>query len=92
MPSSNKSSARMFSTSAMRGATMASNVKTTRNQGGGSKKAGFPYMIGRIYNIAELNKMNQPLSAWAITPVGKMNVKQSRPIGISPSPNAYNPQ
>jgi hypothetical protein len=28
-------------------ASMSSNVSTNRNQGGGSKKAGFPYMVGR---------------------------------------------
>ena len=81
-----------FSTSAMRGATMDSNAQTNQKQGGGSKKAGFPYMIGRIYGVSNISKMSQPLSSWAITPVGSRNTKQSRPIGISPSPNAYNPQ
>ena len=82
-------SSRMFSTSAMRGSTMGSNAYTDQQQGGGSKKAGFPYMIGRIYGVSLLKQMNQPLSSFAITPVGKMNVRQSRPIGISQSPNAY---
>ena len=83
------SSARMFSTSAMRGSTMGSNAYTDQNQGGGSKKAGFPYMIGRIYGVSLLHQMNQPLSSFAIAPVGQKAVRQSRPIGVSPSPNAY---
>ena len=81
---------RAFSRSAMRGSSMGSNAITDQNQGGGSKKAGFPYTVGRIYGVSLIHKMSQPLSAWAITPIGSRNVRQSRPISVRPSPNVYN--
>lgn len=79
----------MFSTKAMRSSTASSNMRTNKNQGGGESKAGFPYMVGRISSVSLLNKINKPLTNWAITPIGSRNTKQSRPIGINPSPNAY---
>jgi len=79
----------MFSTSAMRGSVMGSNAYTDQNQGGGNKKAGFPYMVGRIYSVSNINAMSQPLANWVITPVGSRNVKQSRPIGVSVQPGSY---
>lgn len=33
-------------------ARMGSNYLTDANQGGGDKKAGFPYQIGRIYTVS----------------------------------------
>jgi len=68
-----------------------------RNQGGGPKKAGFPYMIGReSWTSIHLNESGtaQFLGAKDGSTVRSLrftrnpNVKQSRPIGMSPSPNA----
>ena len=62
-----------------------------RNQGGGSKKAGFPYMIGRStwssifmgtgHNVAGLGRcasLKCMQTVWY-----KGTVRQSRPIGVS---------
>ena len=66
---------------------MGSNAITDQNQGGGSKKAGFPYIIGRGWrtNIAfnSNNVVNcQPLKTYQ-TLCFTSPVNQSRPIGSS---------
>ena len=75
-------------------AQMGSSVYTTQNQGGGSKKAGFPYQIGRETwtsialksknivngNCCQLTKLQVNLFP---------NASQSRPIGSTYSPNTY---
>jgi len=70
-------------------AQMGSNTLTTQNQGGGKKKAGFPYMIGRTQHT-EIAFSEQPginnLTFLKKTPY---NVNQSRPIGSTYSPNTY---
>lgn len=72
---------------------MGSNVFTTQTQGGGSKKAGFPYQVGRSSwtsiafnavdpvsgNCCKLSKMQMTLT--------KANI--SRPIGSTYVPNTY---
>lgn len=68
-----------------------------QNQGGGPKKAGFPYIIGRdtwtTIHFREsgtsqfLQSNIEPARALTFTRLA--NVKQSRPVGISPSPNAF---
>jgi hypothetical protein len=73
---------------------MGSNVFTTQNQGGGSKKAGFPYQIGREHwtsiflhstapttgRCCSLNKMQFTLSP---------GTNPSRNIGSTYVPNTY---
>ena len=61
-----------------------SNVLTNSSQGGGSKKAGFPYMVGRV-NSGLGHVDPQPLSKWnvSIMPLACM----SRPIGSMSNAN-----
>jgi len=68
---------------------------TNRNQGGGSKKAGFPYMIGREWrtNIAFGTTSNPAVRCCGLKSYQTMtwtaNAKPSRPIGSSPNANRY---
>jgi len=65
-------------------ARMGSNVYTDVNQGGGNKKAGFPYQVGRnwhsslILGIANVTRC-QTLTCMQFTL--NPNVRQSRGIG-----------
>jgi hypothetical protein len=65
---------------------MGSSAYTDSNQGGGSKKAGFPYQIGRIYGVSNILNSTDPVSGRCCT-LTKMNTlrfplaRQSRPIG-----------
>jgi len=60
---------------------------TNKNQGGGSKKAGFPYLVGRdSWTSIALHGTKQYLSEenkglqFTMNP----NVRQSRPVGMTP--------
>ena len=75
-------------------AQLGSNVYTTQNQGGGSKKAGFPYQIGReTWSSIHLHSTN-PISGHCCN-LTKLqitlfpNTSQSRPIGSTYTPNTY---
>jgi hypothetical protein len=69
---------------------------TNQNQGGGSKKAGFPYLVGRdsATSIA-FHRIPQFLGNSAGTTAGSLrftlnpNVRQSRPIGVPPTASRY---
>ena len=39
-----------------------SNTRTTISQGGGSKKAGFPYQVGRTYSTSIAFGMSNPVA------------------------------
>tara|TARA_E500000331_G_C17204586_1_gene690819 strand:+ start:801 stop:1052 length:252 start_codon:yes stop_codon:yes gene_type:complete len=61
---------------------------TNKNQGGGSKKAGFPYLVGRdSWTSIALHGTKQYMDAtngglqFTLNP----NVRQSRPVGMTPS-------
>lgn len=61
---------------------------TNQNQGGGSKKAGFPYLVGRdSWTSIALRGTKQYLDEakgglqFTLNP----NVRQSRPVGMTPS-------
>jgi hypothetical protein len=63
---------------------MGSNYLTDINQGGGNKKAGFPYIVGRDTWVSiyfSNNNASRPLSAWNknVFPLAR----QSRPVGSS---------
>ena len=70
-----------------------------QNQGGGPKKVGFPYIVGReswtTIHFREsgtsqfLGNSDGSGPARALRFTTLKNVKQSRPVGISPSPNAF---
>jgi hypothetical protein len=76
-----------FSRKAMRGLPN-SNYRTNINQGGGSKKAGFPYMIGRDYHAnialgtknAVVNKRCCNLASYQ-TMTFTSYARPSRPVG-----------
>jgi hypothetical protein len=61
---------------------------TNQAQGGGNKKAGFPYLVGRdsaasigFHGIPQkLSILQMPLTT---------SVSQSRPIGVTPSAGRY---
>jgi hypothetical protein len=77
----------MFSSKAMRGMPQ-STARTNQNQGGGSRKAGFPYMIGRETNAsiamgttnAVVNNKCCNLKSYQ-TMAWTSYAKQSRPVG-----------
>jgi hypothetical protein len=74
---------------------MGSNVFTTQQQGGGSKKAGFPYQVGRdswtsiaLENCNPLSKTKcTKLSCLQFTTRPKASI--SRPIGSNRASNVY---
>lgn len=73
---------------------MGSNVNTVINQGGGNKKAGFPYQVGRSYSTSIAFQMTDPvnghcckLSSFAVNVFPLAHI--SRPIGSTYSPNSY---
>jgi len=84
-----------FTTSALRNSTASSNAQTNRNQGGGEKKAGFPYMIGRGWrtNIAFGSTSNPAIRCCGLKSYQTMtwtsNAKPSRPIGTSSNVTHY---
>lgn len=73
---------------------LSSGVYTTQNQGGGSKKAGFPYQIGRSTWTSVAFHSTDPVHGHCYllgcynTNRGK-NASISRPIGSVYSPNTY---
>uniref|UniRef100_A0A6C0HT41 Uncharacterized protein n=1 Tax=viral metagenome TaxID=1070528 RepID=A0A6C0HT41_9ZZZZ len=78
----------MFSSSSK--SQMGSNAVTSQNQGGGGKKAGFPYIIGRTQwtNIAfEQQDGIKNLTFLMKTVNPKTSI--SRPIGSTYTPNTY---
>jgi len=71
-----------------------SNTRTTLNQGGGSKKAGFPYQIGRTYGTSIALDMTDPVAGHCCQlKFFQMNMfpnaHQSRPIGSAYSSNRH---
>ena len=75
-------------------ARMMSNVSTDQNQGGGNKKAGFPYQIGREHWTSLFLHTTAPVTGRccnrghiATTMVFTRNTV--RPIGISPKIPMY---
>jgi hypothetical protein len=75
-------------------AQMGSSVYTTQNQGGGSKKAGFPYQIGRDSWSSIFIRSTDPISGRCCT-LTKLqinlfpNTSLSRNIGSTYVPNTY---
>jgi hypothetical protein len=61
---------------------------TNRNQGGGSKKAGFSYEVGKSHWSSIFIK-NQPLPFLQTLSFANKNVRQSRPIGSMSLFNNY---
>jgi len=75
-------------------AQMGSSAITTQNVGGGSKKAGFPYMVGRSsWTSIHFNSTNPVDGHCCKLKSYQMNLfpnaRQSRPIGVSPVSTRY---
>lgn len=74
--------------------SMGSNVYTTQMQGGGDKKAGFPYQIGRSWRSSIALDSTDPI-AGKCCKLGSMQITMfpktsiSKPIGSSVRPNTY---
>ena len=77
------------------GVGIRSDALSNQNQGGGDKKAGFPYQVGRIQWTEIALKTCDPtssqgccnLSLWNTTKLPRANI--SRPIGSTVRPNPY---
>lgn len=84
-----------FKTKALRNSTASSNAQTNRNQGGGEKKAGFPYMIGRGWrtNIAFGTDVSPAIRCCGLKAYQTMpfttTPRPSRPIGTSSNVTHY---
>jgi hypothetical protein len=61
---------------------------TNQNQGGGSKKAGLPYLIGRSsWTSIAFNGTSQKIAVLKMPLTS--TVSQSRPIGVRPGSTTY---
>lgn len=61
---------------------------TNQNQGGGNKKAGLPYLVGRdSWSSIALKGTSQNLSVLKMPMV--TTVSQSRPVGVRPGSSTY---
>ena len=61
---------------------------TNQNQGGGSKKAGLPYLIGReSWSSVALRNTSQRMSVLKMPLT--TNVSQSRHVGVRPGSSTY---
>jgi len=78
----------MFSSSSK--SQMGSNAVTSQNQGGGDKKAGFPYIIGRTQwtNIA-LDQQSGMKNLKFMMKTVNPNTSITRTIGSTYTPNSY---
>lgn len=78
----------MFSSSSK--SQMGSNAVTVQNQGGGDKKAGFPYIIGRTQwtNIA-FEQQDGIKNLKFLMKTVNPNTSITRPIGSNYVPNTY---
>ena len=70
-------------------AQMGSNTMTVQNQGGGFKKAGFPYMIGRTNHTTIAFSAQPGINNLTFLRKNAFNANISRPIGSTYSPNTY---
>jgi len=75
-------------------AQMGSSAITTQTQGGGNKKAGFPYQVGRDTWVSIYFNSTNPVAGHCCKlPSYQMNLfpnaRPSRPIGSTYSPNTY---
>lgn len=70
---------------------MGSNAVTAQAQGGGSKKAGFPYMVGRGYQIPMYFQKRNGIQNLTFLKKDAFKAMPSRPIGSMgmSSPNTY---
>jgi hypothetical protein len=61
---------------------------TNQNQGGGSKKAGLPYLVGReSWSSIALKNTSQRMSVLKMPLTS--SVSQSRPVGVRPGSSTY---
>ena len=61
---------------------------TNQNQGGGSKKAGLPYLVGReSWSTIALRNTSQRMSVLKMPLTS--SVSQSRPVSVRPGSTTY---
>jgi len=78
----------MFSSSSK--SQMGSNAVTVQNQGGGDKKAGFPYIVGRTqWTQIAFNESGNLGNLRFLMKTVNPNTSISRPIGSTYVPNTY---
>jgi len=78
----------MFSSSSK--SQMGSNAVTVQNQGGGDKKAGFPYIIGRTqWTQIAFNESGNLGNLKFLMKTVNPNTSITRPIGSTYTPNSY---
>jgi len=78
----------MFSSSSK--SQMGSNAVTVQNQGGGDKKAGFPYIIGRTqWTQIAFNESGNLGNLKFLMKTVNPNTSITRPIGSTYTPNTY---
>jgi len=70
-------------------AQMGSNTMTVQNQGGGLKKAGFPYIIGRTQHTTIAFSEQPGINNLTFMRKDAFKANISRPIGSTYSPNTY---
>ena len=70
-------------------AQMGSNSTTVQNQGGGARKAGFPYIIGRTQHTAIAFAQQPGINNLKFMMKNAFTANISRPIGSTYSPNTY---
>lgn len=68
---------------------MGSNSMTVQNQGGGARKAGFPYIIGRTEHTTIAFSSQPGLNNLNMMRKNAFTANVSRPIGSTYSPNTY---
>jgi hypothetical protein len=70
-------------------AQMGSNSMTVQNQGGGKKKAGFPYIIGRTQWTTVAMSEQPGINNLTFLRKDAFKASISRPIGSTYTPNTY---
>ena len=78
------------------GIRISSNAETNINQGGGEKKAGLPYQVGRdswfmpaMNNAGSRNTLYTFNGVFGLRHTRNPNVRFSRPISSTLTPNPY---
>lgn len=68
--------------------SMGSSVFTTQNQGGGNKKAGFPYQVGQT-SWTPIYRQRTSNVLFLLRKTTNPRTNSSRPIGSTPNNNHY---
>ena len=96
MPLRTRASNQAYSRAGSLRSSFGSNAIVNQNQGGGNKKSGFPYQIGRSWQTSLVFHSTDPagkcckLKDFQTLPITwARGVRQSRPIGVGVERNQY---